>query len=353
MADQDPQENEQSSFQKGIAEVNTAIGSSGRRSGKLDSLGYGLLKYPSDLESTNTGTGLLNWIQFTTYFKENGSLSSIAKKVGGSLGNYFGGGNDTGEENADSRQISIEQSAIGSSSNGLPSSQQDTVLSDSRLSRATSEAGDQVAIYLPGGIEYSDSLKYDEVSFAGLKNLSNVSAAAGSAALNVLRKLGGAVDKAGAIVGQESLNTGSALSAELGIVVNPRKEQMFQGVEFRSFSFKFVFIPRSREEAETVKKIIKLFRFHAYPELSANSAFFQFPSEFEIQFFTLNPKTENVEENKVLPKLKRCFLDKVETNFTPDDVYYFFQDGTPPRIEMSLSFKEAEYITRNHVKEGF
>ena len=110
---------------------------------------------------------------------------------------------------------------------------------------------------------------------------------------------------------------------------------------------------RNEEEAETVAKIIKVFRFHAYPELSANSAFFNFPSEFEIKYRTFDKNTNSVQDNPVVPKLNRCFLDNISTNYTPDDVYYAFKNGMPPKITMSLSFKEAEYITRQHVNEGF
>ena len=160
-------------------------------------------------------------------------------------------------------------------------------------------------------------------------------------------------DKVGGALGQESLNAGAAISAELGVVVNPRKEQMFQGIDMRTFAFNFVFIPRNEEEAETVAKIIKVFRFHAYPELSANSAFFNFPSEFEIKYRTFDRDSNSAQDNPILPKMNRCFLDNITTNYTPDDVYYAFRNGMPPKITLSLSFKEAEYITRQHVNEGF
>ena len=114
---------------------------------------------------------------------------------------------------------------------------------------------------------------------------------------------------------------------------------MFQGIDRRTFAFNFVFIPRNEEEAETVAKIIKVFRFHAYPELSANSAFFNFPSEFEIKYRTFDRDSNSAQDNPILPKMNRCFLDNITTNYTPDDVYYAFRNGMPPKITLSLSIQ--------------
>ena len=169
----------------------------------------------------------------------------------------------------------------------------------------------------------------------------------------MLKKLGGAVDKGAGAIGLENLSTGAAIQAEMGIVANPRKEQMFQGVDMRTFAFNFVFIPRNRSEAETVANIIKTFRSHAHPALSANSAFFNFPSEFEIKYRVFDKEAGAVKDNPVVPRINRCFLESISTNYTPDDVYYAFDNGMPPKITLSLSFKEAEYITRQHVNEGF
>lgn len=327
--------------------------SDSKRSGKLNSLDYGLLTYPSDLGSPDSGSGILNWIEFTTYAKESGSLSSVVKEAVSGIGNLgsgvvsaLSGDTDSDSVNSETAQTLLENAASQSGSSTVSAS-------ESRLGAATTKTGDQVSIYLPGGIEYTDELEYETKSFAGLKNLTNLSAVASLSSLNLLRKVGAGLDKVAGIVGQESLNVGDAISASLGVVANPRKELLFQGVKFRSFDFKFVFIPRSSDEAQTVAKIIKMFRFHAYPELSANAAFFQFPSEFGIKFKTVDPRSTSARENPSLPKLRRCFLSKITTNFTPDDVYYSFQDGSPPKVEMTLSFQESDYIHRNLVKEGY
>lgn len=353
------EENPSSSLIGKLAEeADSVIGTASGRSGQLDELSVddSILVFPADLGDDKSTNGILNWVEFTSFSKSNGSISSTVKKIGKNFG--FGGDDtkQTDESNSELKQTENELESILNKSagdNGFKSEEE--LIADSRLGRADSKPGNTISLYLPGGIEYSDGLQYEEVGFAGIKNLSSASATTGVAALGLLRKAAGVADKAAGLLGQESLNAGRALSAELGVVVNPRKEQMFNGIDMRTFSFNFTFIPRNEKEAESMQKIIKCFRFHAHPELSANSAFFNFPSEFDIKFktFDFSNPSEAVKENPTLPKIGRCFIDKITTNYTPDDVYHAFKNGVPPKVTLGLSFKEAEYITRNHVNQGF
>ena len=358
-------EEEQSGFFEGLAADADNAFSSSRRSGNFNSMraaGSAPLYYPYDLLSVDNpdrenDSGILTWLEFHVFFKQNGGLSSVVEKVkkASSLFSSDETGEtpdvDTTETNEETKLTLKEILTYGDDI----TPNQDVVKNDTRLNRATEKTSDVVALYVPGGLEFSDTLNYEEVGFAGIKNLSSVSATKSSMAMGVLQQVAGKVDKVAGIVGQENLNTGAAVNSQLGVVMNPRKEQMFQGVGFRSFDFAFTFVPRSEEEAATVAEIIKVFRYHAHPEISANSAFFNFPSEFEIKYRTYNTKdgSKGVQDNPILPKLNRCVLEKISTNYSPDDIFYSFKDGMPPKITMSLSFKEAEYITRQHIEQGF
>ena len=44
-----------------------------------------------------------------------------------------------------------------------------------------------------------------------------------------------------------------------GSIITPRMELMFEGIQRRTFSFNFTFIPKSEPEAEKVEQIVKLF----------------------------------------------------------------------------------------------
>ena len=58
----------------------------------------------------------------------------------------------------------------------------------------------------------------------------------------------------------------SAISAATGRAANPKKEQVFKGVDFRTFSFDYQFFPRDIDEANNVLRIIEEFKYHMHPE---------------------------------------------------------------------------------------
>ena len=339
--------------------TNSILGGGGDRSGSLNKLGLNLT-FPEDLGETKNDNGIIHWVEFITYFKPSASVSSFISNVASNVSSTLseiGEGFIADIEKAVSELLSEADSETVELIRDKENPRSIVISSSGRLAEATSQPMDVGRIYLPGGIQFTDQINYSDVGFAGIKNLSDASAFTSVSRINFLRKLGGVADKAASFVGQESLNTGPGISARLGVVVNPRKEQMFQGVSFRSFDFKFNLFPRTKKEAETAANLIKMFRFHAYPELSANGAFLNFPSEFGIKFYSSNlTDAENPPlpyENKNLPKLHRCFLEKIDTNYTPDEIYRSFADGSPIRVEISLSFKESQYVTRNDVKGGY
>lgn len=365
-----------------------------KRSGKFDSLFGKPLYYPIDLASNDKSKSeVTNWLEFRVFNIKNGNLSSVVDKVKNAYNTavenvwdettlenetipnleswiretqteFLGKDSTLDDEakarvqqtvNEKQRELSrLVQEKAKFDKQGAKFLASEVAKGDTILNDSIEQSGDSVFLYLPGGLDYNDSLKYEEKDFGALKALtSDLSAAGGLFSISALAKIGGFVDKAAALVGQESLNTGNFIEKQLGVIVNPRKEQMFQGVEFRKWDFKFDFAPRSKAEAQMVADIIKVFRFHAYPEVSRNKAFFNFPSEFEITAKTYNPRTQVSSRNPALPKMNRCVLTDIKTNYTPEEVYHSFADGFPPRIEMTLSFVEADYITRQHIFEGY
>lgn len=329
-----------------------------KRTGNFDSITEGRpLIYPTDMFSDISG--IVNWLQFRIFFKQNASLSGVISKVANTASSLVEDFTGTATElGSDAKQIISNQTAfLRENTNDASADAEEIVTNDTRLAAAKEETSDSINLYVPGGLEYSDGLLYNEVELATAKNLlSGLSSAGSIVAYNALkRKVAGAADAAGEFLGVENLNTEAAISSTLGVVANPRKEQVFDGVNLRTFNFSFVFIPRNKAEADVVASIIRTFRFHAYPELSRNNAFLNFPSEFEISYKSYDNTGESsiVVDNPVLPKIGRCVLESVTHNYTPDEVYYSFRDGMAPKITMTLGFKETEVISRQHIFKGF
>ena len=191
------------------------------------------------------------------------------------------------------------------------------------------------------------------LSSAALGQAGNV--LAGGAGAIVSKLLGGGL-LGGAVLG--GLGGGNALQgaieSNLRIKANPFKEQTFQGVGFRPFEFSFIFNARSQTEVNTIRKIINTFRKHSKPSLeSTESAIFNYPSEFQIEFLTLSQG--GWIDNEYVPKLKQCICKSVNTNFTTAG-WKSFEEGAPTTITLQLGFEEVDIITSGDVEiegDGF
>ncbi len=110
--------------------------------------------------------------------------------------------------------------------------QEDTVIKDTRLGKATEESLDKVTLMMPLGLQNTDSLTYNQHDFGLIKGIMEG---------NLQALIPGMVDKAasfvdgiGEIAGTE-LNSAQAMGAMTGAVRNPRKERKKIG----KVSFKF------------------------------------------------------------------------------------------------------------------
>ena len=155
-------------------------------------------------------------------------------------------------------------------------------------------------------------------------------------------------------ISQATLGAGKALqaggiSAATGMASNSKKEQIFKGVNFRSFGMRYTFHPKDVGEARTVQNIIQTFKYHMMPEYySANQFTFIYPSEFDITFFT-----DYGYENEWVCKIGTCVLTDMAVNYTPDGVWAVHDGGVPNVIQISLSFKELGIITKEAIEQGF
>jgi len=138
-----------------------------------------------------------------------------------------------------------------------------------------------------------------------------------------------------------------ANSAALGIAANPKKEQVFKGVDFRTFSFDYQFFPRNESEAKNVMKIIQEFKYHMHPEFKdTNNFVYIYPSEFDIYYY------QGTQENLHLHRHTSCVLTEMNVNYTPNGTFNTFEDGMPTQINVTLSFRELALLTKDKVKDG-
>lgn len=122
---------------------------------------------------------------------------------------------------------------------------------------------------------------------------------------------------------------------------NAKAEQLFKGVDFRTFSYDYDFSPRSEAEAASVLNIIRMFRHHMLPEYADKGSYmFIYPSEFEIKYF------KGDKENEYLEKQMTAVLLTCNVNYTPNGQFNTFPNGMPTQIRMQLQFKELGLATK-------
>ena len=233
----------------------------------------------------------------------------------------------------------------------------------------TTRITDSVALYLPSGIGNSQSVSYGdfETGVAGYLTMSGLDVAKAlqeddfvGAATQLFDKGGTLITdaiKKLALAGLETVGGGDGLQQNFdkifGQTLNPYIEVAFQSTGMRTFDYTFKFAPKSKAETDEVKAIINLFRFHMLPEMKGTAhRYLTLPSTFDIHYMWQSGQTA-AKENSFYNKIATCVLTNVSVNYTPNDEVQSFADGAPTQIAMSLSFKETEMMTKQHVNEGF
>ena len=142
------------------------------------------------------------------------------------------------------------------------------------------------------------------------------------------------------------------LNRTLGQADNPFMEVLFSSMGVREFTYNFNFAPRNSDETTEVQQIIQLFRFHMAPEMQgANARYLTLPSEFDIHYMFKGPKGQGL-ENDYFNRIATCVLVSVDVNYTPNGVRSF-EDGSPTQIQMGLTFRETEILTKEKINQGY
>ena len=135
-----------------------------------------------------------------------------------------------------------------------------------------------------------------------------------------------------------------------GKVITPKMELMFEGIGRRNFTFSFMFIPKSEEEAQVIKDIIYKFKYHMASNYvgggSAGTREMSFPDKFDIEYMHMGKK------NDYLNKIATCALTKMDVEYGGDR-YVAYEGGVPQTTKLSLSFTEFEIITKDHIADGY
>ena len=217
------------------------------------------------------------------------------------------------------------------------------------LTRATKRLDTAIALYMPNQVGIRYGMQWEEENVGNL-----VAVMEGGDALKQA-VTGGDIGKSSntvrSIVANMAISAGTpgagAIARGGGVAANPMKEQMFRGVDYRSFQFNYQFFPKSSTEANKVMEIIHAFKYHMHPEFKDEKGFlYTYPSEFDIIYYN------GGQENNNLHKHTSCVLKEMNVNYTPQGQFNAFSDGTPMQINVDMTFIELALLTKDSIDKG-
>ena len=181
----------------------------------------------------------------------------------------------------------------------------------------------------------------------------------------------------GAIGGESAMR---AVEKIRGEILNPHKAVMYTGPGgFRTFSYNFVMVGRNEDEAETIARIVKFFKYWMHPGLGvtetqgpSNSPFqtgggaapnigssltLTYPAEWKIEIRVQKRQEQQMgwdSPTPILFKIDKCFLESCNVDYTSGGTPAFFKrSGQPQTTSLALQFKETTIMTREMIEKGY
>ena len=180
------------------------------------------------------------------------------------------------------------------------------------------------------------------------------------------------------VMGEDKM--AAAAASQFGVARNPHKVVLFDSVGFRKHSFSYQFTPKNRKESETLKEIIRLFKYHASPgmnpdvtikmdkinsmlatsdkdgkvtggsgklkdvKLSGGKHFFKYPEFWRIKFH----------HPEFLFTIGESVLTSIDVNYHGGGSVSYARDTAdatpaPTQVNLNLSFMETEIITKENI----
>lgn len=141
-----------------------------------------------------------------------------------------------------------------------------------------------------------------------------------------------------AAIGQGDIN--QIISRATGQVFNQNVELLFNGVTLRpAYQFSFDMVPRSQQESEMIKKIIRTFKKNMTakkgdPSTAGGGLFVKAPNIFKLEYMS------GGKQHPFLHRFKPCALTQMNVNYNGSAQYATYSDATPVHMQMTLQFQE-------------
>ena len=169
-------------------------------------------------------------------------------------------------------------------------------------------------------------------------------AKAGSSFKNkVLSKIGGGI---GAVAGGSVAGGLKGAQFGLGTARNPHMAQVFKNVNFRTHQLSFKLAPKSIDEQNILKSIIKSFKMAMHPKYKLAQHFFDYPAQFDIDLIT-------GKSDEYFFNIGPSVLTSMSVDYLPNGPHMHDVNGTkaPLAVALNLQFTETKIVTQDEIEE--
>ena len=201
--------------------------------------------------------------------------------------------------------------------------------------------------------------KFSDAAKGSFENLWKLTAPGGSNAMGTFRKRAYLNAMAAAARGfGVNIDIDQAITRINGTIINPNMELLFNGPALRQFTFTIRFTPRSPEESEKIRMIIRVLKQHsAVKKNPINNGDFGeganfllgTPDVFKLRYI----KAKTQKDIKGLNKFKTCALQSVSVDYTGEAGRFagYDIDSQPVTTLVTLNFTELVPLYDEDYKE--
>ena len=131
----------------------------------------------------------------------------------------------------------------------------------------------------------------------------------------------------------------NVIARRTGSIINPNLELLFSSGRLRTFNFNFNLTPRNMVESCICRNIILDFKQGMAPK-TKNSELFLFTPDVYKVIYCYNGSPDHPFMNRIKP----CALTNFKVNYTPDNAYMTYENGSMTRYNLTMSFTELEPV---------
>ena len=264
---------------------------------------------------------------------------------------------------------------------------------DHQFDKSSSSTGSAVYLPMPSGLAVGYNATWGKTNIGFLGEAVRKGMGAKDAS-DAIKDIGAALSASGVkeLVGMVAGEAVSGAGVALGMMSNPGYALMFEGSNFRSYTFSYNLIARNENESHTIKLLIDNFKYYMSPNRGlsnklkkltdrigsaanekgvdktivdiANKSIenigkfgvISYPSLWEIKFHFTDSSSailESTSENNFLFKPAKCALQSFNVDYNSGlGVPAFFKKGAPVTTNITMTFIESEIVTRESIDDG-